>query len=151
MVLELYIRPRNSLITQNKHAAAIPSWDPTEQYDPMRPNDYNEYKVWKKRERVERKQQMIEQRHRDDRKRYRSGSSSDTDGSGSEGGRPRKTGTGPVRIIEKLFNFSQVDSRLPRRWKQPSKCLATKLINAEWQCLQHLHRISPATRRISTV
>ena len=65
-----------------------------EAYDPMRPNDYNEYKNYRRREQEERREQMIAERRRaEERKRMRRSSSyTDSYGSGSEDERPRKTG-----------------------------------------------------------
>ncbi|KAI0781374.1 hypothetical protein BD413DRAFT_28648 [Trametes elegans] len=79
---------------QNKNQQALAIWDPNEQYDPMRPNDYNEFKMWQRREREERRERLLEERRRsEDRKRRRRSSSySDDYRSGSEDGRPRKTG-----------------------------------------------------------
>lgn len=81
-------------LCQNKNAPVIAVWDPTEVYDPMRPNDYNEYKNFKRREQEERREQIIAERRRvEERKRMRRSSSySDSYGSGSEDERPRKTG-----------------------------------------------------------
>ena len=69
-------------------------WNPDEAYDPMRPNDYNEFKMWQRREREERRERAMEERRRDDdRKRYRRSSSySDSYNSASEDERPRKAG-----------------------------------------------------------
>lgn len=64
-------------------------------YDPMRPNDYNEYKIWKRRDREERRQRLLEEKRRaEDRKRLRRSSSysGDSYGSASEEERPRKAG-----------------------------------------------------------
>ncbi|OSC96603.1 hypothetical protein PYCCODRAFT_1440934 [Trametes coccinea BRFM310] len=73
---------------------AVAVWNPDEPYDPMRPNDYNEFKIWQRREREERRERMLEERRRgDDRKRYRRSSSySDSYHSASEDERPRKAG-----------------------------------------------------------
>ena len=76
------------IVYKNKNAHAMPSWDPDEMYDPMRPNDYNEYKAWRQRDRIEKAAERAAQRKRArDRER-----DSEYTESGSEDERPRKTG-----------------------------------------------------------
>ncbi|OCH89083.1 hypothetical protein OBBRIDRAFT_836071 [Obba rivulosa] len=79
---------------KHKKNIMVAIWDPSEQYDPMRPNDYNEYKIWKRHDREERRKRILaEKRHAEERKRSRRDSDyTDSDGSGSDDERPRKTG-----------------------------------------------------------
>lgn len=72
---------------QNKNINII-VWDPFEMYDPRHPNDYHEYKNWKRQEREERR--MEEFRKREDRKRPRESSASEyTSDEHSDDGRRR--------------------------------------------------------------
>ncbi|PAV23296.1 DNA damage repair [Pyrrhoderma noxium] len=76
---------------KNKNAPAVPTWDPSEAYNPTRPNDYHEYKSWKKRDHEERRERLAEERRQQDRKRYRSGSYSGSEYSYSDNDeRPKK-------------------------------------------------------------
>lgn len=78
---------------KNKNAPAVPTWDPSEAYNPTRPNDYHEYKSWKKRDYEERRERLAEERRQQDRKRYRSGSYSGSEYSYSDNDeRPKKNG-----------------------------------------------------------
>lgn len=78
-------------------------------YDPMRPNDYNEYKIWRRKDHEERRLWAIEERiQAEDRKRYRRSSSysEGSYGSGSEDERPRKSGEYCIAFsIDVIYNF----------------------------------------------
>ena len=95
---------------QNKHAPDVPVWDPTEQYNPVRPNDYFEYKAWKKREQEEKRR-----RRESERKRYRAGSHSDSDSYYSEDDydRPRKNGACGISFTWLILTGKRV-----ARWEE---------------------------------
>ncbi|KDQ59568.1 hypothetical protein JAAARDRAFT_56577 [Jaapia argillacea MUCL 33604] len=95
---------------KKQNIAPVAIWDPEEQYDPLRPNDYHEYKTYKQREREERRERLAAERRAEDRKRFRSSSHTDSEGSGSDDERPRKFG----RREEDYDRWTREDDDRPR-------------------------------------
>jgi hypothetical protein len=89
-------------ILKSKNAPVIPTWDPEEQYDPMRPNDYFEFKAWKQKEREEARAKREEQRRMELKRTRRSSSYTGSSGSESDEGRfswrGRKAGESPILL-----------------------------------------------------
>jgi hypothetical protein len=88
-------------------------WDPLEQYDPLRPNDYSEYKAFKQRDRIERRERLEEER-RQGAKRLRSSDLSDSDDSDSDDERPRKTGNDIALLLYHPLNTTRRSIRRGR-------------------------------------
>ncbi|KAF9053600.1 hypothetical protein BDZ89DRAFT_1098149 [Hymenopellis radicata] len=76
---------------KNKNAPVIQVWDPSEPYDLMRPNDYNEYKLWKQKDKIDRRAREADERERQ-RKRSRGSEYTDSEEDYSDDDRPRKAG-----------------------------------------------------------
>ncbi|KAG0705873.1 hypothetical protein DFH29DRAFT_904070 [Suillus ampliporus] len=93
---------------KNKNAPVVAVWDPLEPYDALKPNDYNEYKIWKQRDRVERASERAAERKR---AREALDRGSDHTGSDSEGERPKKSGRFDNGSFDK---WSRADDERPR-------------------------------------
>ncbi|TFK76499.1 hypothetical protein BDN72DRAFT_954227 [Pluteus cervinus] len=115
---------------KRKDAPVQNIWDPFEAYDVLRPNDYNEYKIWKQRDRYERRERMVEQKKYDERKRSRrSASYSDSDYTGSDDERPRKTG----RFDESFDHWSRAteERNAARKHESSSSVAATQTLTGD--------------------
>ncbi|KAG2078031.1 hypothetical protein BDR04DRAFT_1226835 [Suillus decipiens] len=93
---------------KNKNAPVVATWDPLEPYDTLKPNDYNEYKIWKQRDRVERASERAAERKR---AREALDRGSEHTGSDSEGERPKKSGRFDNGSFDK---WSRADDERPR-------------------------------------
>lgn len=74
-------------------------WDPLEPYDLLRPNDYNEYKLWKQKDKIDRRAREAEER---ERKRGRGSDYTDSDDYVSEDERPHKAGMSLSNVTPSL-------------------------------------------------
>ncbi|KIK59745.1 hypothetical protein GYMLUDRAFT_168767 [Collybiopsis luxurians FD-317 M1] len=95
---------------KNRNAPLVSAWDPLEPYEVLRPNDYNEYKVWKQKDRIERREKLVEERRNADRKRSRHSDYSDSEYTPSEDERPpRKSDIGRFFEHESFDRWSRAD------------------------------------------
>ncbi len=88
---------------QNKNVPVIQVWDPSEPYDLMRPNDYNEYKLWKQKDKIDRRAREADEKERQ-RKRSRGSDFTDSEEDFSDDDRPRKAGSSPAK--NQIVTFS---------------------------------------------
>ncbi|EAU88587.2 DRT111 [Coprinopsis cinerea okayama7 len=124
---------------KNKHVQPVNTWDPMDQYDPLRPNDYNEYKLWKTRERIERRERLAAERRYQSSKDYgRSRSYSDSDYTGSDDDdRPRKTGRYEGESFDRWNRTDEERSNVPRD-PSPTPVVMDKNLSGEDAYLRRL-------------
>ncbi|KIK92410.1 hypothetical protein PAXRUDRAFT_829987 [Paxillus rubicundulus Ve08.2h10] len=120
---------------KNKNLQPVAVWDPTEQYDPLKPNDYNDYKLWKQRDRIERAAERAAERKRARDARDRG---SDQTDSGSDDERPRKTGRFDGHDV--FDQWSRADEDHPRGLgaPQPSPAVVDRNLSGEDAYLRRL-------------
>ncbi|KAJ4493498.1 hypothetical protein C8J55DRAFT_498948 [Lentinula edodes] len=71
MILDEDVGKGKNKKSQNRNAPVVSAWDPMELYELLRPNNYNEYKLWKQKERIDRRERLAEERRNAARKRSR--------------------------------------------------------------------------------
>ena len=92
---------KSPLLQSKNNAVPTITWDPTEAYDPQRPNDYFEYKTNRHREKYEAREERRrqEEESRRFRKRSRGYGSDGTESDDDTHWRPRKAGTSVDMIM----------------------------------------------------
>ncbi|KAJ3867789.1 hypothetical protein EV359DRAFT_78290 [Lentinula novae-zelandiae] len=94
---------------KNRNAPVVSAWDPMELYELLRPNDYNEYKLWKQKERIDRRERLAEERRNAARKRSRYSDYSDSNYSTSEDERPPRKKGGRFNDHDSFDHWSRAD------------------------------------------